>query len=177
MTSRIVRALLACVAVIGVPAVALAADDFSSELAIVTDVGGGDFTFVQGGFSDGAQVTGSFSAADLDGNGQISSFEGELTAFEMSFSGNSVVDGFSLGLDDLFGLVYDLDGDIGDGLDFDVEGIAAFAGSFTYAMGPGPFFECDGGACGVVSQTPEPSALALFGLGLLGFGLTRRRAT
>jgi len=176
MTSRIFfRSLLASAVVLGAPTVAMAADDFSAELAIVTDQGGGNFTFVQAGFSDGAEVTGSFSGIDLDGNGQLSTFEGELTAFDMSFSGNSLVDSFSLGLDDLFGLVFDLDGDIGDGLDLDIEGIGAAAGSFAYAMGPGPFFECDGGACGVVSQTPEPSALALFGLGLLGVGLVRRR--
>ena len=104
MTTRIfVRSLLASAVVLGAPTVAMAADDFSAELAIVTDQGGGDFTFVQAGFSDGAEVTGSFSGVDLDGNGQLSTFESELTAFEMSFSGNRLVDGFSLGLDDLFG--------------------------------------------------------------------------
>jgi hypothetical protein len=170
------RSLLAA-AVLGAPSAALAVTfDFSAELATVTDLGGGEFTFTQAGFSDGAEVTGAFSGTDVDGNGQLSWFAGEVTAFVMSFSGNSLVDAFSLDFSNLFGLVFDLDGDIGDGLDLDIEGIGAASGTHFYAVGPGPFAFCDGiEDCGVVAQVPEPASLGLFGLGLLFVGLGRRK--
>ncbi len=152
------------------------------------------FNFSQGGFDEGADVTGIFYGQDLDGNGQLSSFAGEITYFSMSFSGNSIVGAFSLGFLDLFGLVYDLDGgDLGDGISLDVEGIGAFGGRYEYAAGPGPFgicgigldcayvFDFDTGAetlsqeLVLISRIPEPGTLALLGIGLLGMGLSRRR--
>ena len=159
---------------------ALAGIDFSKELVIVTDVGGGDFTFSHGGFSEGAEVTGSFSGLDGNADGQLSFFDGELTAFLMSFSGNSLTATFALDFSDLFGLVYDFDGDIGDGLILDVEGIGA-GGFPLYSVGPGPVALCDGIAdCGFVdgpgpAPVPAPPALALFGLGVIALGLAKRR--
>jgi hypothetical protein len=112
------------------------------------------FTFSQAGFAEGATVVGSFTGEDFDSNGQLSSFEGEISGFQMTFSGNSVVPAFSLDFADLGGLVYDLDGGpLGDGLVLDVEGVGADDGTFSYAAGPGPVAECGQGVdCAIVSD-------------------------
>jgi hypothetical protein len=113
-----------------------------------------EYSFTQSGFSEGAIVTVTFSGSDLNADTQITSFDGEVTAFSMSFSGNSVVPAFSLGLADLFGLVYDDDGGpLGDGLTLGVEGIGASGVTFSYDAGPGPFDQCGIGVdCAVVSD-------------------------
>ena len=86
---------------------------------------------------------GSFTGDDLDQNGQLASFNGEISAFEMTFSGNSTVAAFSLAYPDLYGLVYDLDGGpLGDGLSLGIEGIGADDATYIYVAGPGPFDEC-----------------------------------
>lgn len=98
------------------------------------------FEFTHGGFSEGAVLTGFFVGADLDGDGRLSSLEGELTDFAMQFSGNSLIPAFSIGLDALDGLVYFLNGGpLGDD-DHPTrgEGIRARIGDLTYVIGPGP---------------------------------------
>lgn len=101
------------------------------------------FDFYQDGFDDRASVTGMFVGDDLDGNGQLSSFNKEVYDFEMSFSGNSLVPAFTLGYSDLVDLVYDLDGGpLGDGTNGDSEGIGAKSESFEYKAGPGPVYIC-----------------------------------
>lgn len=98
------------------------------------------FEFSHGGFSEGAVLTGFFAGADLDGNGRLSSLEGELTDFAMQFSGNSFVPAFSIGLEALDGLVYFLNGGpLGDD-DHPTrgEGIRARIGDLVYVIGPGP---------------------------------------
>jgi len=103
---------------------AMAGIDFSSEIVGVTEGAPGVFDFSEGGFSDGATVTGFFTGEDLDSDGQLSSFDGEITDFAMHFSGNSLVAAFSLSFSDLFGLVSDLDGaDLGNGSDRYIEGV------------------------------------------------------
>jgi hypothetical protein len=152
------------------------------------------FLFTQGGFEEGATITGSFVGADTDLDGQISAFDGEVTDFTAAFSGNSLIGPLAFTFADLFGLVYDLDGDIGDGLTLDMEGIRADDGATFYAAGPGPLAACDGiTTCGLVGDgqnesgtielvfvtlpIPEPGtwAMMLLGFGAVGLSLRRRK--
>ena len=113
--------------------------------------------FSQGGFAGGGQVTGFFTGEDLDEDGQISSFTGEVTDFSLAFSGNASVAAFTLDFEDLFGFVYDL-GDplLGNGRTGDIEGILAENGDFSYQAGPEALLlsgAClNGATCGQVSQ-------------------------
>jgi len=151
------------------------------------------FRFTQGGYSDGGVITGAFDATDLNNNGAISSFDGEVTGFSLSFSGNAIVGSFNHSLSDLRGLVYDLgSGFIGDGATGAVEGLASNwfgASGFDFASGLGPtgvfggrVIDIASGASSstreliAVTAVPEPEtyAMLLAGLGLLG-GLARRR--
>lgn len=115
------------------------------------------FTLYQQGYDEGAFVTISFTGDDLDNDGQLAapSFGADvISAFTMTFSGNSQVPSFSLGLPDLFGLVYDLDGGpLGDGQLLAVEGVGANDGTFVYEAGPGPEAVCGiGNDCAFVSD-------------------------
>jgi hypothetical protein len=154
------------------------------------------YPFEQGGFDEGASITGSFSAEDLDSNGLVSLDDGEIFDFSLAFSGNSILQTFSLMFADLTYFVYNLDGAIGDL--FDDEGIDAGNGGFQYVAGPGSFFsDCGQGfdcafaggpnvgedaySAGVINvaltsaQVPEPAAGALLLTGLLGTTLLVRR--
>lgn len=147
------------------------------------------FTFIQTGYSEGAQVTGSFEGVDSDENGQLSSFEGEVTAFSVSFSGNSLVPAFSLGIEDEpFNFVYDIgSGFLGDGTTLDIEGVLSTNELFQYLTGQGPT-GLDGGSVSniisidfseqlvVVTQVPEPMTGVLLALGLAGIAAGRRQA-
>ena len=112
------------------------------------------YDFQQSGFAEGATVTGFFVGEDLNDDGQLTSFDGEVIDFSMTFSGNSIVPAFTLGMDNLNGLVYDLDGGpLGDGLELAIEGILALDDVFSYSVGPGPFALCDGQQdCAAVSD-------------------------
>ncbi|MDQ8023472.1 MAG: PEP-CTERM sorting domain-containing protein [Moraxellaceae bacterium] len=148
------------------------------------------YHFSQGGFSGGGTITGTFDAEDLDGNGQISSWAGEVSTFTLSFSGDSVVGPFTHSFSDLFGLIYDLgSGFLGDGLDGDGEGIASnYQNAFgiEYISGQSFFLPYLGSvtdlATGAISttdtlvsvtQVPEPGSLAL---ALAGIALLATRA-
>ena len=161
---------------------AQAAFDFSSENVIVTDLGGGNYSFTQAGWSGGGLVGGTFSGLDDDGDLQLDSFFGEITAFSMNFSGNGFAPAFSIGIAGLDGLVFDLDGSnlLGDGIGgFDAEGIAAYGFASLYVAGPGPLDVCgEGFECAVVASfVPEPSqwAMLIAGFGLTGAAMRRRR--
>jgi hypothetical protein len=166
---------------LGAAAPAVAAQSSTFAFVDVTADGIGRWLFRQAGFDEGAEATGFFEGTDSDGNGQLSSFAGEVSGFGMNWSGNSLVPAFTLDFSALFGLVYDLDGGpLGDGLVMDIEGIGANDATYFYVAGPGPIFACgDAGLCGIVGvidvPVPAPSALALFGLGLVGLGAATRR--
>jgi hypothetical protein len=150
------------------------------------------YSFSQGGYVEGATITGTFTGDDLDKDGQLSSFDGEISAFSLSFSGNSIAAAFSHGLADLSGLVYDIgSGFIGDGLGGAVEGMASnwfgIAG-FDYASGPGPVGGAGGRVLNIatggvtatremirVTVVPEPGSLALFAAALAALAVMRRR--
>jgi hypothetical protein len=150
------------------------------------------YSFSQGGFSGGGAISGTFTGSDIDLDGQINSFAGEVTAFSLSFSGDSLVPAFTHGMADFYGLIYDVgSGFIGDGSTGGIEGMASNWGGtigFDYASGLGPTGGLGGRvidiATGATSSTPElisvvpePSTYALFALGaavLVGRKLTRR---
>ena len=146
------------------------------------------YSFVQGGYSEGATISGSFTASDDNGDGQLDSFAGEIAAFSLQFSGNSLVSAFSLGLGDLFAFVADLDGTnlIGDGTAPSAEAIGLDGAAFSYLAGPGLVDFCNQGTpCALVQEfgagsdsssnfvqfqvVPVPGALVLLlsGLGVI----------
>jgi hypothetical protein len=181
MRAMFKMAVLALAVVAASPAQAII--DFSSELIAVTDLGGGNYSFTQSGFSGGGIVNGSFSGIDDNGDLQLMSFDDEITAFSMSLTGNAFVTDFTLGFADLYGLVYDLDGgplgDFDSPGQFEFEGISADNGIAFYDAGPGPFEFCgEGYPCALVlNYVPEPSSWAMLitGFGMTGAVMRRRR--
>jgi hypothetical protein len=151
------------------------------------------FNFTQSGFSEGAVITGTFVGEDLDMDGQLSSFDGEIISISMAFSGNSLIPAFNLDSSgSLSDLVYDLDnGLLGDD---PAEGIQIFNLAFSYQAGAGPLASClDPGVCGevgaievspdttlaLVTVTPtaasEPATALCIAAGFLGLVWNHRR--
>ena len=144
------------------------------------------FKFYQGGFAEGAYVSGTFSGVDLNSSGRLGDdqlpfippYEGEISNFHMSFSGNSLVSSFNVDYPVVrIGeptLVYDMDGGpLGEAMGGVPEGIVvnklintSSEKSFTeYLAGAGPLLECaTGGNCGWIRR----SGLDSSGLGYSG---------
>ncbi len=154
----------------------------TADLVAVAPGAPGTWTYSVGGWAGGGLVTGSFAGVDTNIDGQLSSFDGEVSGFTMSYSGGAIVAPVGFGFADLFGLVYDLDGGpLGDGLVLDVEGIGAAGGGASFVIGPGPVGLCGTGAvCGIIDgpaavvSQPPMLALTLLALGLLA-STSRRR--
>ncbi|WP_446810778.1 hypothetical protein ACH50O_04150 [Methylomonas sp. 2BW1-5-20] len=160
------------------------------------------YNFVQTGFDDGATISGSFTVNDADNSGQInvgSAIWGmnfnEISAFSLSFSGNSIVGAFTHNLADLSAMVYNVGSPyLGDEIGGAQQELIAtnYFGStgFDYYSGMG--FGGFGGAVfdkannatsysyELISVTPAavpvPGAIWLFGSVLAGFvGINRRK--
>lgn len=161
----------------------------------VSSVNAGLYTFSQVGFEEGAYVTGSFEGTDLNDDGVISfgslAPAQELTAFSLSFSGNTIASAFTHGLSDITFFGYGLDTNpetLGDDL---AEGLATRwfnATDYTYVSGLAPNAQYGGGivnwASGLdtnsdhlisVNAVPVPGAIWLFGSALAGFLSMKRR--
>jgi hypothetical protein len=136
----------------------------------------------QSGYAEGATISGSFTGADINLDDQITASDGEVTAFSISFSGNSLVPQWTLGLAELVGLVWDVGTPfLGDGSAewLEVVDPAGDGGSFVNGLAAGlPF----GGRVGfgsavdrsaskiTVTLVPEPSSAVLIAIGLAGLG-------
>ncbi len=144
------------------------------------------FTFSQGGFEDDATVTGSFTGEDLNNDGILTFKQnvngtnietGEVTSFNMNFSGNSIIPAYALsfpfpdrltpGPPSIFSnMIYQLDGGpLGDN---PIEGILIFGSldpvfgidfpTHRYGTGSALFKDCgSGGFCGDVGISGVPS--------------------
>ena len=155
----------------------------------------GLYTFSQTGFEEGAFVTGSFQGSDLNNDGVISfgslAPAQELTAFSLSFSGNSIASAFTHGLSDITFFGYGLNTNpetLGDSFS---EGLATRwfnTSGYTYVSGLAPNAQYGGGivnwASGFdtnsenlisVNAVPVPGAVWLFGSALVGFLRMKRR--
>jgi len=86
-------------------------------LAAVSSMGhAAQYAFSQGGYQDGGVITGSFTGIDANGDGLLASFDDEISAFNLSFNGNSIIPAFNHVYKDLGGLVYQLGKNtLGDG--------------------------------------------------------------
>lgn len=171
-------------------AVALAVGSLSAQAAT--------YSFSQDGFAGGGSVTGSFSGVDLNADGLLDynttiGGNSEISLFSLSFSGGAQAAAFTMGIGDLAGLVYQVNGGnfIGDnGLVNTGEGIVAIGAQVAYFSGVGPLGSAGGqiwdGAGGPLTSTaslvsvtavpePESFAMMLAGLGVMGVVVRRRR--
>ena len=135
------------------------------------------------GFAGGATIMGSFSGNDTNGSGRITT--NEVTAFDLTWSGNMRTSAFTHGLGNLSGLVYNIGLDLLRGLSSNGGGNSAgYLRFLSVASVNGPlpggfFFDRDRQIIfhpGVTTTSvPEPGTLTLFGLGLLAIGFASRR--
>lgn len=146
-------------------------------------------TYVQGGYTGGAELRLTVTGTDLNGDGFLERMNlapiDEVTGFSLAFSGNALIAPFTLGTGDL--LVFYLNLATRDFLDADA---IVFAGNFdvAYVAGGSAGADCVGVfLCGIVAAldidyaaqpltlVPEPAGLALLGLAVPGLLALRRR--
>jgi len=101
------------------------------------------YYFWQAGWEGGGVLSGTFTGADLDNDGQLTAYSQEITNFSVSLQGNSLVSDFTITNGGLWGFVFDLSGGpfLGDGLTGGVEGIGAAStegAPIVYTTGHGP---------------------------------------
>lgn len=139
--------------------------------AVASSANAASFKYVLDGWSDGGVLIGVFLAEDLNNDGQISSFDGEVTGFSATYTGGSVIPVSSFSSldatpfsaspgDDLpaSGLVFTLDGTgrLGDDLFGEGEGLSVFNDEFYLAVGPSTFNQCTGAlVCGGIFDVDD----------------------
>lgn len=123
----------------------------------------------------GGVVTGLFAGEDMNHDGHIVFADGEITGYEISYSGNSFIPAFTHSLDDLVNLDYTL-------------GSGGFRPSFLYSFGSGYIYDADDHVLGLpdlsifsttasdatVSAIPAPATLFLVLPGLLFLALRNK---
>jgi hypothetical protein len=161
------------------------------------------YTFSQTGFDEGASISGSFQGIDLDHDGilkggMLNGAIQEISAFTLSFSGNSIVSAFTHTLADLTVLNYRLPGANTTLGESNPEGIATRwfdTTGFLYVSGVAANGQQGGGIINwnassggdiytespnlisvTLAAVPVPGAVWLFGSALVGLtGLKRRK--
>jgi len=147
------------------------------------------YSFSQGGYADGAMLTGHFAGVDLDGDGWLYGYE--LTEFELNWSGNRAVEAFSHGYDERAGLEFN----IAQGRLEHMASVSMAGDSerlFSYESMGWPSFSIPGVVTDerlglasmsweplhVTAAVPEPQGVALMlaGLGVIGLWRQRRPA-
>lgn len=144
-----------------------------------------NYSFSQGGYADGATLSGHFAGTDLDGDGWLHGYE--LTAFELHWSGNRAVQAFSHGYGDRSGLEFNIaEARVVHMASLDGEALFSYAsmGWPSYAI-PGVVTDERLGLASmsweplqVTAAVPEPQSMALLlaGLGCIAGWRQRRRA-
>ena len=154
------------------------------------------YQFTQSGYSGGGLITGTFTGVDGDSDGQIVSYEGEVSGFTLSFTGDKLVPNFTHSFQDLTALVYNIGtGQIGgnqpatgmyeQGIGSNWQGTTGF----DYATGYGPLQLTGGRVIDIatgyssstlepvyVSSVPEPSTYTLIAIGLLFAGFRLKKS-
>jgi hypothetical protein len=153
------------------------------------------YNFTQTGYEEGATISGSFVANDLTSNGKIegtiySNFN-EISAFTVSFSGNSLVSAFTHTLSDLEFLIYNTSrsvlGDQGQEVIapnwfgttgfFYITGVGTGEqGGYVQNLDTGLWSHTESLVNVTPAAVPVPGAVWLFGSVLAGFvGAARRK--
>lgn len=143
------------------------------------------YSIKQSGWSSGGEVVGYFSGEDFNNNGFLELFNDEISAYNVSFTGNAYVPAFTHNLTDLKFFTYTI-------------GSTGFRPSFPlFSCGSGYFYDADDyliGLCTngvqdlqvnkmtwtaqnarVTAEVPEPSTVSVMALGLAAATLAVRR--
>lgn len=135
------------------------------------------YSISQSGWSGGGSVMGSFSGEDLNNDGYIDLASGEVSAYEISFSGNAFVPTFTHTLADLEFFTYTV-------------GSSGFRPSFPlFSYGSGYFYDADDHLIGLpdlsvttsatedakVKEIPEPATISIIAVGLVALTAVPRR--
>lgn len=143
------------------------------------------YSLKQSGWSSGGEISGYFVGEDLNQNGFLELFNGEISAYNVSFTGNAYVPAFTHNLTDLQFFSYTI-------------GSTGFRPSVPlFSCGSGYFYDADDyliGVCTngvqdlqdsrmtwtgqnalVAAEVPEPSTASVMAFGLMAASMALRR--